>query len=68
MRGVIFTGIALVGLTAALGGLLQQPAAVARNVSHMALGDWLSEVEAFWGEQLQSFKHHAEGRAARPKR
>ena len=44
MRGVIFTGIALVGLTAALGGLLQQPAAVARNVSHMALGDWLSEV------------------------
>ena len=44
MRGVIFTGIAMVGLTAALGGVLQQPADVARNVSHMSLGHWLSEV------------------------
>jgi heme/copper-type cytochrome/quinol oxidase subunit 1 len=44
MRGVIFTGIALVGLTATLGGVLQQPAAIARNVSHLSLGNWLSEV------------------------
>jgi DNA-binding transcriptional ArsR family regulator len=29
-----------------------------------ALHDWLGEVRAFWGEQLQSFKAHAE-RAAR---
>ncbi len=31
------------------------------------LRDWLDEVEAFWGEQLQAFKEHAE-RRARPKR
>lgn len=44
MRGVIFTGIGLVGITAALGGLLQQPAAIDRNVSHMSFGHWLSNV------------------------
>jgi heme/copper-type cytochrome/quinol oxidase subunit 1 len=44
MRGVIFTGIALVGITASLGGMLQQPAAVARNISHMSVGHWLSSV------------------------
>ena len=26
------------------------------------LSEWLTEVEAFWGEQLQAFKAHAEGR------
>ena len=26
------------------------------------LRDWLDEVEAFWGEQLQAFKAHAERR------
>jgi DNA-binding transcriptional ArsR family regulator len=31
------------------------------------LRDWLGEVEAFWGDQLQAFKEHAEKRA-RPKR
>ncbi|MEY2401903.1 MAG: cytochrome o ubiquinol oxidase subunit [Ilumatobacteraceae bacterium] len=44
MRGVIFTGIALVGITAALGGLLQQPAALSRDISHVSLGRWLSDV------------------------
>lgn len=39
-----------------------------RPEAFVSLRDWLSEVEAFWGEQLQSFKHHAERRAARPKR
>jgi DNA-binding transcriptional ArsR family regulator len=27
------------------------------------LRDWLEEVEAFWGDQLQAFKEHAEKRA-----
>jgi DNA-binding transcriptional ArsR family regulator len=29
------------------------------------LRDWLTEVEAFWGEQLQAFKHHAERKPRR---
>ena len=29
------------------------------------LRDWLSEVEAFWGDQLQAFKAHAEKRKKR---
>jgi DNA-binding transcriptional ArsR family regulator len=29
------------------------------------LQGWLSEVEAFWGDQLQAFKEHAEKRARR---
>ncbi|MEP7112332.1 MAG: cbb3-type cytochrome c oxidase subunit I [Ilumatobacteraceae bacterium] len=44
MRGVIFTGIALLGLTAALGGVLQQPADLSRNISHFSVGVWLSDV------------------------
>jgi cytochrome o ubiquinol oxidase subunit 1 len=44
MRGTVFTGIALVGITAALGGMLQQPAALPRNISHESLGPWLSDV------------------------
>jgi DNA-binding transcriptional ArsR family regulator len=32
-----------------------------------SLRDWLG-VEAFWGEQLQAFKAHAEGRAGRRRR
>ena len=28
------------------------------------LRDWLDEVESFWGEQLQSFKAHAESKTA----
>jgi DNA-binding transcriptional ArsR family regulator len=31
------------------------------------LRDWLDEVEAFWGEQLQAFKDHAEKRV-KPRR
>src|SRR6185503_9680943 len=30
--------------SAALGGMLQQPAAVSRDISHFSLGDWLSDV------------------------
>jgi heme/copper-type cytochrome/quinol oxidase subunit 1 len=44
MRGVVFTGIGLVGIAAALGGILQQPAALSRNISHMDLGKWLGDV------------------------
>ena len=44
MRGVVFTGIALVGITSALGAMLQQPAAVSRDISHVSLGRWLSGV------------------------
>ena len=43
-RGVVFTGVGLVGITAALGAVLQQPADLARDISHMSLGDWLSGV------------------------
>lgn len=28
---------------------------------------WLDEVEAFWGDQLASFKAHAEAKARRPR-
>jgi DNA-binding MarR family transcriptional regulator len=31
------------------------------------LRGWLSEVEAFWGDQLLAFKQHAEKRARRKK-
>jgi DNA-binding transcriptional ArsR family regulator len=31
------------------------------------LRGWLDEVEAFWGDQLQAFKAHAEKRGGRPK-
>jgi heme/copper-type cytochrome/quinol oxidase subunit 1 len=44
MRGVIFTGVGLVAIASALGAVLQQPAALPRNISHLALGDWLSDV------------------------
>jgi heme/copper-type cytochrome/quinol oxidase subunit 1 len=44
MRGVIFTGVALIGITAALGGLIQQSAALSPDISHFSLGDWLSDV------------------------
>ena len=44
MRGVIFTGLGLVGITAALAGVTQQPADLSRNISHMSLGPWLSDV------------------------
>jgi len=44
MRGVVFTGIGLVGITAALGAVLQQPADLSRNISHMSFGRWLSDV------------------------
>lgn len=44
MRGVMFTGIGLVGIAAALGAVLQQPAAISRDISHKSLGHWLSDV------------------------
>ena len=34
----------------------------------VSLRDWLGEVEAFWGDQLQSFKAHAEARGGRRKK
>ena len=44
MRGVIFTGIGLAAITAALAGVLQQPAGLRRDISHRALGPWLKDV------------------------
>ncbi|MGZ4722931.1 MAG: cbb3-type cytochrome c oxidase subunit I [Ilumatobacteraceae bacterium] len=44
MRGVLFTGIAMVGITAALGAVLQHPADLSRDISHVSLGRWLSDV------------------------
>ncbi len=44
MRGVVFTGIALLGISASLGGVLQQPANLSRDISHVSLGRWLSDV------------------------
>ncbi len=44
MRGVVFTGIALVGISAALGAVLQQPVALSRDISHASLGPWLSDI------------------------
>ncbi len=44
MRGVVFTGIGLVGISAALGGVLQQPAGLSRDITDMSLGRWLSDV------------------------
>jgi heme/copper-type cytochrome/quinol oxidase subunit 1 len=44
MRGVIFTGVALVAISAALGGVLQQQADIRRDISHVSLGRWLSDV------------------------
>ncbi|HEY6556731.1 MAG TPA: metalloregulator ArsR/SmtB family transcription factor [Polyangiaceae bacterium] len=32
------------------------------------LGDWLREVEAFWGDQLNAFKQHAERSPPRKRR
>ena len=32
-----------------------------------SLRNWLDELEAFWSDQLQSFKRHAESRTARRK-
>jgi heme/copper-type cytochrome/quinol oxidase subunit 1 len=43
-RGVLFTGVGLVGITAALGAMLQQRADLARDISHMSFGIWLSSV------------------------
>jgi DNA-binding transcriptional ArsR family regulator len=31
------------------------------------LRGWVDEVSAFWGDQLQAFKAHAEGKGAKPK-
>jgi hypothetical protein len=33
-----------------------------------SLRGWLDEVESFWGEQLQSFKQHAERKAPNTRR
>jgi len=44
MRGVIFTGLGLLGITAALGAVTQQSSDLSRNISHLSLGSWLSDV------------------------
>ncbi len=47
MRGAVFTAIGLVGISAALGGVLQQPAALSRDIRHLSVGRWLSDVLPF---------------------
>ena len=44
MRGVIFTGIGLVGISAALGAMLQQPAQCLATSASLDSADWLGEV------------------------
>ena len=39
-----------------------------RPEAFATLREWLDEVEAFWGDQLQSFKAHAEKSAGRKKK
>ena len=39
-----------------------------RPEAFTTLREWLSEVEAFWGDQLQGFKQHAERRFGRKPR
>jgi heme/copper-type cytochrome/quinol oxidase subunit 1 len=43
-RGVMFSGIALIGITAALGGVLQQPVALPPSIVHTSFRAWLSDV------------------------
>ena len=38
-----------------------------RPESFVPLQNWVTELEAFWGDQLQSFKRHAETRTVRAK-
>lgn len=47
VRGTIFTALGLVGITAALAGVLQQPVSLSRDISNFSLGDWLSDVLPF---------------------
>ena len=44
MRGVVFTGMGLVAISAALGTVIQQPAGISRNISNFSIGDWFSDV------------------------
>jgi len=44
MRGVVFTGLGLVAISAALGAVIQQPADLSRDISHFSIGDWFSDV------------------------
>jgi len=44
MRGVVFTGVGLVAISAALGAVIQQPADLSRDISGFSIGDWFSDV------------------------
>ena len=39
-----------------------------RREAFSELHQWLVELEAFWGDQLQAFKAHAERKAKKPRR
>ncbi len=43
-RGAMFSGIALVGITAALGGVLQQPVVLPPSIVHTSFRGWLNAV------------------------
>jgi heme/copper-type cytochrome/quinol oxidase subunit 1 len=47
MRGVIFTGVGLVGIVAALGALLQQPATLVPDFGLLTFGLWVGEVLSY---------------------
>jgi heme/copper-type cytochrome/quinol oxidase subunit 1 len=47
MRGVIFTGIGLVGIVAALGAVLQEPAILVGDISHTPFGTWVGEILSY---------------------
>jgi heme/copper-type cytochrome/quinol oxidase subunit 1 len=46
-RGLMFTGIALIGIMAALGGVLQQPVVLPPAVTHTSFGGWLKAVTPY---------------------
>ena len=46
-RGLMFTGIALIGIIAALGGVLQQPVVLPPDVTHTSFGGWLKAVTPY---------------------
>lgn len=47
MRGVVFTGIGLLGIVAALGAMLQEPATLVADFSHLTFGLGVGELLSY---------------------
>jgi heme/copper-type cytochrome/quinol oxidase subunit 1 len=46
-RGIIYSGIALLGIVAALGAMLQQPATLVTDVNTLTFGLWVGEMLSY---------------------